>query len=182
MSCNNIEVVEDFIVHLPRSTRDHLTNKPSFGPDGALYIPQASNTAMGSPDKEWDYRPERLLTATILRLDTAAVTPGRPVDAFTHEDLSEMRKGASFNPFAPGARLTIYAYGLRLAYDLLWATDGQLYAAVNGSAAGGNTPSGQDVPALAEVPISEDDWFFRIAPGKYHGHPNPFHGTAILNG
>ena len=39
---------------LPRSVGDHLTNQPAFGPDGALYVSQAANTAMGGrrPDVE----------------------------------------------------------------------------------------------------------------------------------
>jgi len=30
--------------------------------------------------------------------------------------------------------------------------------------------------------VSEDDWLFRIIPGKYFGHPNPQQGHFILNG
>jgi glucose/arabinose dehydrogenase len=178
LSGKNFEVVEDTVINLPRSVRDHTINQPSFGPDGALYWPQPSNTAMGAPDDEWLHRPERKLCATILRLDTKRVTPGKPIDAKTPE------AGGTFDPAAPGSPLTIYAYGVRLAYDLLWADDGNLYAPVNGSAAGGNTPltGAADDQPLKDVPISEDDWLFRIKPGRYYGHPNPFHGTHILNG
>ena len=35
----------DAVVGLPRAVRDHLNNQPVFGPDGALYFCQASNTA-----------------------------------------------------------------------------------------------------------------------------------------
>jgi len=40
---------EDLIVGLPRAYRDHLNNQMAFGPDGALYLCQGSNTAMGDP-------------------------------------------------------------------------------------------------------------------------------------
>lgn len=178
MSGKNFELVHDAVINLPRSVRDHLTNQPSFGPDGALYFPQPSNTAMGAPDNEWGQRPERLLNATVLRLDVKRFTPGNPIDARTPDS------GGSYDPFAPNAPLTIHAFGVRLAYDLVWADDGHLYAPVNGSAAGGNTPAGGqpgDQP-LSNVPISEDDWLFRILPGRYYGHPNPHYGHYILNG
>jgi glucose/arabinose dehydrogenase len=173
VSGKDLEVVEDVVVNLPRSIRDHLTHQPAFGPDGALYFPQGSNSAYGAPDPGWGDRPERLLGASILRLDTARVTPGKPLDARTPDG------GGAYDPFAPDAPLTIYAGGVRLAYDLVWTSGDELYVPVNGSSAGGNAP-GND--ALSDIPISEDDWLFRIAPGKYHGHPNPQQGHFILNG
>src|SRR5207237_280502 len=63
-----------------------------------------------------------------------------------------------------------------------WADDGNLYAPTNGSSAGGNTPPSA-TPALLAVPITEDDWLFRITgPGHYFGHPNPQLRHYILNG
>ena len=167
--------VRDVVVHLPRSVRDHLTNQPSFGPDGALYIPQPSNTAFGAPDDVWGNRPERLLSATILRLDVAN-TCDEPIDARTADG------GGTYDPAAAGAPLTIYADGVRLAYDLLWHSNGHLYAPVNGSSAGGNAPAGDGVPALYNIPTSEHDGLFKIRPGRYYGHPNPLRGDYVLNG
>jgi glucose/arabinose dehydrogenase len=173
LSGPQLETVEHVVINLPRSVRDHLTNQPSFGPDGALYIPQGSNTAYGAPDPIWDNRPERLLGASILRLDVARVTPGEPLDARTPDG------GGTYDPRRRGAPLTIYASGVRLAYDMVWTRDGELYVPTNGSAAGGNAPGGS---AMADIPVSEDDWLFRITPGKYYGHPNPQQGYYILNG
>jgi len=133
------------VINLPRSVRDHMTNQPCFGPDGALYFPQGSNSASGAPDKDWGFRPERGLSGSILRLDTRRVTPGNPIDARTPDG------GGKYDPKAPGAPLTIYAEGVRLAYDLLWADDGNLYAPTNGSSAGGNTPP-SSTPATSSVP------------------------------
>ena len=163
------------VVHLPRSVRDHLTNQPSFGPDGALYIPQPSNNAFGAPDAAWGERPERLLSATILRLDVA-VTGDGPIDARTADG-----RGC-YDPEAAGAPLTIYADGVRLAYDLLWHSNGHLYAPVNGSSAGGNAPAGNGVPALHDIPTSEHDWLVKVRRGSYYGHPNPQRGHYVLNG
>jgi glucose/arabinose dehydrogenase len=171
--------VRDVVVHLPRSVRDHLTNQPSFGPDGALYIPQPSNTAFGAPDAVWGDRPERVLSATILRLDPRGPLRGAtdgPIDAQTPDG------GGTYDPDRPGAPLTVYADGVRLAYDLLWHSNGHLYAPANGSSAGGNTPAGGGAPALQNIPLSEHDWLFRVRPGRYYGHPNPQRGHYVLNG
>jgi glucose/arabinose dehydrogenase len=173
LSGAKLETVEDVVINLPRSVRDHLTNQPSFGPDGALYFPQGSNTSFGAPDAIWGNRPERLLSASILRLDVTQVTPGVPLDARTPDG------GGTYNPRLRTAPLTIYASGVRLAYDMVWTTDSELYVPVNGSSAGGNAPGGE---LLANIPISEDDWLFRIVPGKYFGHPNPQQGFYLLNG
>lgn len=169
--------VQDLIVGLPRSVGDHATNQPSIGPDGALYIPQAGNTAYGDADETWGWRPEHLLSASILRLDLASLPAALPLDVRTDD-------GGDYDPFASGAALTIHATGVRLAYDLCWAADGRLYAPINGSSAGGNAPGGTggDPPALRAIPVSESDWLARIEKGGYYGHPNPRQGHFTLNG
>jgi len=172
----NLGIVDDVIVGLPRSIRDHLNNQPTFGPDGALYFPQGSNTASGAPDPDWGMRPEHLLNASILRLDVSNLRSGHPIDVRTRD------ADGGYDPFAPDAPLTIYATGIRNAYDLVWASDGRLYVPVNGSSCGGNTPAGSGVPGLINLPCNEDDWLFRITPGKYYGHPNPAQGHFVLNG
>ena len=175
LSGPNLENACDKVVHLPRSVNDHLTNQPSFGPDGALYIPQGSMTATGAPDITWGNRPEHLLSGAILRLDTHKLSDA-PLDVMTADG------GGTYNPTAPGAPLTIYATGVRNAYDLLWHSNGRLYVPVNGASCGGNTPAGRGAPALSNIPFNETDWLFRITPGKYYGHPNPLQNHFVLNG
>ena len=172
----DLEDVGDAIVNLPRSIRDHMTNQPSIGPDGAIYFPQGSNSSFGAPDEIWGMRAEHLLSATILRADRNRLTPGRPIDALTHD------AGGHYDPFAPDAPLSIYATGIRNAYDLCWHSNGQLYVPTNGSSAGGHTPAGPDAPPIRDISTAEDDWLFKVTPGKYCGHPNPLHGHFVLNG
>lgn len=173
----NLEDAGDVIVGLPRSIRDHMTNQPNFGPDGALYFPQGSSSSFGAPDEIWGMRIEHLLNATILRLDTRRVRPGMPVDVLTAD------VGGHYDPKAVDAPLTIYATGVRNAYDCCWHSNGHLYVPTNGSSAGGHTPAGGGAVApIHDISIAEDDWLFKIAPGKFHGHPNPFQGHYILNG
>jgi hypothetical protein len=196
LSGTDLTTVQDYVVNLPRSIRDHETNSIAFGPDGALYVSQGSDSTMGAPDSAWGNRPEHLLSAAILRVDPALVTTP-PLDAKTES-------GGTYDPFATGAPLTIYASGVRNAYDLVWHRNGQLYAPTNGSAAGGNTPAtpsplppacqsrldsatngtyaGPQVPALANVATAQDDYLFRIVNGGYYGHPDPARCEWVLNG
>ncbi|HSV14191.1 MAG TPA: Ig-like domain-containing protein [Tepidisphaeraceae bacterium] len=180
---------KDMVIGLPRSSQDHLNNQPVFGPDGALYWGQGSNSAMGAPDPVWGLRQEHLLNAAILRLDVTAIrsyvaTNGKALNVQTD---SLPAGQTAYNPFAAGAALTLYATGVRNDYDLVFDSNGHLYAPTNGSAAGGNvpatpagvTPSG---PALNNVAVAEDDWLFDIQKGGYYGHPNPSRNEFIMNG
>jgi hypothetical protein len=197
MSGINLDTVQDALVNLPRSVADHVNNQPVFGPDGALYFSQAGENAFGAPDVTWGNRPEHLLSGAILRLDTTKVTPGQPLDVKTTD------AGGSYNPFAAGAPLTIYATGVRNAFDLLWASDGTLWAPNNGSSAGGNAPAfnssdpnqingpridtgqpyaGANVPGLTAIQQTENDYIYKIIPGEYYGHPNPTRGEYVLDG
>jgi hypothetical protein len=176
----DLATVQDYVVGLPRSTRDHVTNQLTFGPDGAIYFAQAGNTAMGAPDYAWHHRPERYLSAAVLRLDEGLVrdrlAAGKgPVDVRTED-------GHAYDPFAPGAPLTIYASGVRNAYDLLWHSNGQLYAPTNGSQRGGATPAGGGAPGIDFVDQVETDYLLRIVPGGYYGHPNPSRAQFVRNG
>ncbi|RAU82425.1 Ig-like domain-containing protein [Pontibacter arcticus] len=182
--------LKTYIVNLPRSHKDHATNSIDFGPDGALYFTQGSNTAMGAADASWGNRSEKLLAAAVLRLDIGlAEQRTLPIDVKTSE-------GGTYNPYASGAPLTIYATGVRNAYDLVWHSNGQLYVPTNGSAAGGNTPqldygskwsngqiyTGSTIPAMTDVRDSQNDYLFRVVKGGYYGHPNPLRNEYILNG
>ena len=177
MSGPGLATVQDVVVDLPRSVSDHLTDQPVFGPDGALYFDQAAMNSMGGQDIVWGNRPEHLLSAAILRLDTtAALALGHPLDVLTPD------AGGTYNPNAPGAPLTIYATGVRNAFDLLWTSDGHLLAPVNGASAGGNTPAGPGVPALTQVQQVEPDYLYNITSGGYYGHPDPVRNQFVLDG
>ncbi|MDP9794019.1 hypothetical protein J2S43_002531 [Catenuloplanes nepalensis] len=190
LSGPDLSVYTDVVTNLPRSVKDHETNSLAFGPDGALYTTQGANNAMGAPDSTWGNRPERLLSAAVLRLDVTALPPALPIDAKTSE-------GGTYDPYAPGAPLTIFATGVRNAYDLVWHSNGHLYTPTNGSAAGGNTPAtpsplpascarrgytGPAVPALTGVGTAETDYVFDVRPGRYYGHPNPERCEWVLAG
>jgi len=187
---SNLQNYQDLVTNLPRSYKDHLTNQMAWGPDGAIYISQGSMTAMGAPDNAWGQRREHLLSGAILRLDLNKLL-STPLNVKTADG------GGSYNPFASGAPLTIYADGVRNAYDLVWTSDGHLYASTNGSASGGNTPqakapftghrldgtsyTGPAVPALTNVG-SQPDYLYDVVQNGYYGHPNPLRDEYVLNG
>lgn len=123
-------VVED----LPRSRGDHQTNSPVFH-QGRLMIPVGANTSTGAPDSSWGKRSEKVLSAAVLALDVRALRPDQVLDVKTAEG------GGTYDPYAPGAPLTVYASGVRNAYDLVSHSNGALYAPTNGSGAHGNVPA-----------------------------------------
>lgn len=166
---------QDVIVGLPRSVYDHLNNQPVFGPDGKLYFVTGSNSALGAPDSTWGNRPERLLSGAVLQADVRTITGA--LDVKTGE-------GGTYDPFAAGAKVKIYATGIRNGWDLVWTSNGQLFVPANGSAAGGNTPAGpnNNPPAINGVTQTQNDFLFRIVQGGYYGHPNPLRGEYVLNG
>ncbi len=197
LSGSNLETVKDYVVDLPRSIRDHVTNSIDFNPNepNVLYVLQGSNSSTGAPNSVWRNRPEKLLTAALLRVDLSKIT-SFPLSVKTED-------GGTYNPFNPGAAVTIFASGIRNAYDLVWHTNGQLYVATNGSAAGGNTPNtpiplpvacqnridkatngaytSPSVPALNSIGTQED-YLFRVVKNGYYGHPNPKRCEWVLSG
>ncbi|WP_424950761.1 NPCBM/NEW2 domain-containing protein [Deinococcus sp.] len=195
LSGPDLGVVQDYVVDLPRSIRDHQTNSIAFKPGepNVLYITQGSNNAMGAPDDAWGNRPERLLNAAVLRLDLSKLST-LPLSVKTEE-------GGLYNPYAKSAPLTLFASGVRNAYDLVWHSNGQLYTPTNGSAAGGNTPgtpanlsastacqnridgpyTAPAVPALSNASV-ESDYLFRVVQGGYYGHPNPARCEWVMDG
>jgi hypothetical protein len=129
---------------------------------------------VGAPDKKWNYRPERKLTAACLRLDPKRLTT-LPLDVKTDE-------GGTYDPSAAGAPLTIFATGIRSGFDLLWHSNGRLYTGLNGAAAGGNVPAGPSSPAINNIRATTNDLLLVIDRNGYYGHPNPSRNQFVLMG
>ncbi len=226
----NLEREDLVVTNLPRSKRDHLTNSLVFKPGepNVIYFNQGSNSAAGAPDNAWGNRKERLLSAATLRLDLDKLPKAQwPLNAkttmdpiainnvninsptlisttgtFTEEGQTLPDEG-TYNPYYVNAPLTLFATGVRNAYDLLWHTNGQLYIPANGTAGGSNAPASvngtrrpdgtfynhSNPSKYPAIPASNSnnvqrDWLFRIDPNStlgYYGHPNPLRGEFVLN-
>jgi hypothetical protein len=195
----NLENYHWVLKDLPRSVKDHETNSIAFGPDGALYFNQGANNAMGEADSTWGNRVEHLLNAATLRLDVSKLPATLPLDVQTVD------AGGSYDPFATGAPLTVYASGIRNAFDLVWHSNGHLYVPTNGSAAGGNTPASPNplpaacsahrmdlsengaytgptnIPKITNNPQAQTDFVYDVKQGRYYGHPNPSRCEWVLD-
>jgi glucose/arabinose dehydrogenase len=206
LSGPNLENEQHVIVNLSRSTRDHMVNSMAFGPDSALYILLGSNSSAGSYDKGWQ-REETLLAGSLLRLDVKKLNKIKlPLNVKTTSNqnlinhastTSAKMPDGTYNPYSINSPLTIFASGIRNAYDLVWHSNGQLYIPANGSGGGGNSPAsvkgtrrpngtyynGPTIAATQNVPV-QHDWLFRVNPDKpvgYYGHPNPLRGEYVIN-
>lgn len=176
----NLEGYQDYVIGLPRSIRDHVTNQSAFGPDGKLYLMQAANTAMGGPDSAWGMRQEHLLNAAVLQIDLNAIAQRRK-DGLG--PLNVKTEGANaYDPYAKDAPLKLYATGVRNGYDLVWADNGHLYVPSNGTAAGGTLPTGGGVTGATNVQYTEPDYLDDIVQGGYYGHPNPSRNEFVMDG
>jgi hypothetical protein len=203
---DSLQNEELILTKLPRSTRDHMVNSLSFGPDSALYLCQGSNSSAGDYDPDWQ-RDETLLSGTILRLDKKKLNGvALPLNLQTTTNqalinaapaISALMPDGTYNPYGSESPLTIYASGVRNAYDMVWHSNGQLYLPTNGSGGGGNSPAsvagtrrpngtfynGPVVESTKGVKV-QDDWLFRVNPDKpigYYGHPNPLRGEYVIN-
>ncbi|THF87355.1 hypothetical protein E7T09_09490 [Deinococcus sp. KSM4-11] len=187
LSGPNLDTVQDYVIGLPRSVKDHMTNSVNFNPKeaGVLYFMQGSNSAMGARDATWGNRDESLLSGAMLRLDLSKLST-LPLN---------VADSSGYNSYAANAPLTLYATGIRNAYDLVFHKNGNIYTPTNGSAAGGNTPgstagaqcangttyNGPVVPPLTNATV-QNDYLFRVVKGGYYGHPNPLRCEFVMNG
>ncbi len=220
------------VTNLPRSRRDHLVNGISFRSEepNVLYFNVGSNTAGGAPDDSWGNRKERLLSGATLRLDLDKLPPNAwPLNAKTTMDQAAINSvnvnsptlgtgtgtysesegvfpdNGTYNPFYVNAPLTLYATGIRNAFDLVWHSNGQLYIPTNGTAGGSNTPpsvNGTRRPngdfynyndPSGRYPVipatfgnnTQLDFLFRVDPKSsgigFYGHANPLRGEFVLN-
>lgn len=167
-------VNEDFIVGLPHSSFNHQTNGLAFGrePDDCLYIAQGGNSNTGF---DIDFAESRL-SGAILRA------------CFKNSDGSvnstfDRNCGGGSSQQACG--LEVYAAGLRNPFDLLFHSNGFLYATDNDA----NTGFRDSCPASANPfgcacesspPSDPGDEINLIEQGKYYGSPNPYRANPTL--
>ncbi|MGN6504927.1 MAG: hypothetical protein ACTHM6_05130 [Tepidisphaeraceae bacterium] len=217
LSGANLDQYQDIVIDIPRSVKDHMNNQLIFKGHAAYFAVAAMNAMGGPNDQVWGGVQENIYSATIMQLRlgptlTNYLHAHGPIDLKIDNNGTTQSDGVHYNIYNGKNPLRIYADGVRNAYDMVFATNGHLYAAVNGSSAGGNTPSTpanpQDVPSanridkdsykdangnyLPYVPPAvtgtdnvlqvEEDTLLDVKNGSYYGHPNPARGEYVLDG
>ncbi len=120
--------ITDIITGLSTSDSAHQANGISFGPDGKLYIAHGSTTNAGvetTPGFGLFERPDVPLSGAMLVADVNALGFDGAVTyspAGTYSSTVDQVSGD----------VSVYASGLRNPYDLVWHSNGRLYATDNG--------------------------------------------------
>jgi N-acetylneuraminic acid mutarotase len=179
----------DLVRGLPRSSEIHAPNGLAIK-NGNLYVAIGGHTNHGAPSVNFGLLPEYALSAAILEIDLSAI-PSPPYDIPTLNDPDRAGDPDANDPFGgndgknqakivSGGPVKVYASGFRNAYDVVWHSNGALYAMDNGGNEGAGAPSVGEGPAGTctnaqnEGGITDRDGLYRIpGPGYYQGHPNP---------
>ena len=194
LSGDGLTKVEPLVIHIPRSTKDHMNNQIVFSPNSkSAFFGLAGMNAMGSADPTWGNRVENIYTAAIFSLKVGGENGiynyinkvhGGPVDLLidgtdTGTATGLVAGSTHYNVYKGSNPLRIYADGIRNDFDMVYDTDGHLYAGINGSSAGGNVPA---TPADASnVPIANrPDKDAKDSSGNYIYHTDPKDPTSPL--
>ncbi len=165
------------VTGLPRHPRgDHSVQSLAFR-GGSLYASVGSVTTAGSRSLSFWGEPtlaEVPVSAAIIEIDyRSAALPVSIRDGAVTVDTGPVR---------------LYATGLRNAYDLVWHSNGRLYANVNQNAGTGAADNGTPhTGPCAGLPPSVDtqtiaDTLNLVRRGRYYGHPNPTRGECVVMG
>ena len=185
-------VHRDLVRGLPRSENDHATNGMALDPSAhLLYVAQGGNTNMGAPSNNFSFLPEYALAGAILSVDLDAIGENT-YDLPTLDDETRAGSADANDPFGgndglnqarwvPGGPVQVHSPGWRNPYDVVWTSQGRLYAIDNGPNAGwGGPPVGEgpganctNVDNDANSASLQDNLHWIPAAGFYAGHPNP---------
>ncbi len=184
----NFTTLTPIVKNIGVSNHDHGVNGLAFDSQGDLLITVGSNTNAGIADDAIGGIDESPLTASILK---AKITKPNfngniqyqfPANWVAPEGLQIPNPQASqgFGGIAslvPGVDVSVYAAGLRNPYDLVYATNGTIYATendANGSFGDVSTSATTQEPFTLE-PHNELNI---IKEGNYYGQPNRNRGRT----
>lgn len=174
----NFNAPVTIISGLPVSNHDHTVNGMQFDNNGDLLIAVGGNTNAGVKSTPIGDIPESPLSGAIIMARTS--DPGFD-GAVTYEVTDTMiptnDQVLGEVSSQTGGDLSMHASGIRNPYDLLLATNGQLYATDNGPNGGfgprstGLTTQGGEVSAPDEL--------LHVEYGVYYGHANRARGRSV---
>jgi hypothetical protein len=178
----------DLVRGIPRSRYDHAPNGLALdAASNTLYLSVGANTNLGAPASPFFLLPEYALSGAILAIDLDRLGDATH-DLPTLDDPDRPGSHDAGDPFGghgglnqafldPEGPVTLYATGLRNAYDLVFTPIG-LFTVDNGpNETFGGFPVNADSPQSANQPseggVFQPDALYWIAePGRYLGHPN----------
>ena len=203
---NGVWELQPLVTGIGVSNHDHGVNGLDFDNTGDLYITVGSNTNAGVVDTGIGGIDESPFTAAILKaeitkpnfngnIDYSLISPEDLIQPVPQDFLDSLPPEI-FNPPAdlpfdpadsqfwggyvdvvPGVDVSVYASGLRNPYDLVFATNGLLYATENNANANfGNESTGPytEQPFGGEQPEELN----LIVEGAYYGQPNRNRGRT----
>lgn len=145
--------------------------------EGRLYAAIGSVTAGGASSASFFGPPlleENQISAAIIEIDYTLISEPVDTNAMVVDDASEP--------------VRLFATGIRNAYDLMWHSNGNLYANINQNSGSPDEDSPSPTDGLCEgLPAGVasnliPDTLNLIERGGYYGHPNPFRGECIVMG
>jgi glucose/arabinose dehydrogenase len=171
-------VLQPLVTGLPVSNHDHGINGLQFDHNGDLLIAVGGNTNAGVKACNLGGLPESPLSGAILKAEVSKpnfngqivyIDPasGQPNDDQVFGDRVVL---------APGVDVSVFASGLRNAFDLVFTTRGLIYCTDNGPN-GGFGPTSTSATTQGHEP-TEIDKLCLVKEGHYYGHPNRNRGQS----
>ena len=175
----NFDTATPLITSLPVSNHDHGINGMQFDNAGNLLICSGGNTNAGIPGCNIGDVPESPFSGGILKAEV-----WRPdfngaiqyVDRTTGAVNMDQVFGDDVDPIR-GLDLSVYAPGLRNAFDLVYTTANRIYATDNGPNPSFGPASTSATTQSMNDP-NEGDEFLRVEEDHYYGHPNRNRGRC----
>ncbi|MEL6910291.1 MAG: carbohydrate-binding domain-containing protein [Cyanobacteria bacterium J06598_4] len=183
LSGANFNNLDPVVQNIGVSNHDHGVNGLLFDDNGDLLITVGSNTNVGIADDRIGGLPESPFTVAILKAEITKPDFNGNIQYELPDDwVAPAGFSGDFNPadsqgfggdvdVVPGVDVSIYASGLRNSYDLVYATNGNIYATENGA----NSNFGDvSTSATTQEPFFDNplDELNLIEEGGYYGQPN----------
>ena len=183
----NFSTLTPLITGLPVSNHDHGVNGIEFDNNGDLYITIGGNTNAGIVSEAIGGLDESPFTAAVLKAEISKPDFNGTVEYVLPDDFVPP-EGLTFDPkdsqvfgdvanIAPGVDVSVYASGTRNPFDLVYTTEGLIYATDNGANFNAGAAS---TGANSEAPLGgkQFDELNLIQPDGYYGSPNRNRGRT----
>lgn len=169
----DFDTIEPVVTSLPVSNHDHGVNGIAFDNNGDLLVAVGGNTNAGIVDCNIGGIDESPYSAAILKVHITDPDFNGDItyfDSTTCIENDDQVFGHLVEP-SHGTDITVFASGIRNAFDFEFTTAGAVYATDNSGNKGfGDASTGPDTQVA--FPSGEADELIRVDVGRYYGHPS----------